>query len=262
MDSANKAKDAIVNLYKGDGRSSVIFKAVLAVIAVVVGVTILKKAALRYSKWSKASPWLLKATKDGKKRMIILQDPLKEGSKPVFKSENQFGGLEFSYVFWIYIDDWSYKFGQWKHVLHKGNDSSWPLRAPGVWLHPNENAIRVYMNTFKNIGEFADLHNIPLGKWFHVAICCKQRNLDIYMNGNLAKRHVLSGLPKQNWGDIYLNSFRGFSGYLSNIRYYNWYIPFSELDRQLSFGPSKGACVDTHAAVPPYFASNWWANQK
>ena len=41
----------------------------------------------------------------------------------------------------MFIDDWSYKYGQWKHVMHKGNESSWPLRAPGMWLHPKENIL-------------------------------------------------------------------------------------------------------------------------
>ncbi len=262
MDYVNKAKDTTVGLWAGDSKVSVIFRAVIIVIAVVLVVSIAQKAYTRYTKWSRSAPWLLKATKDAKKRMIVLQDPNKHGSVPVYKSENQYGGLEFTYCMWLYIEDWSYKFGQWKHVLHKGNESSWPLRAPGIWLHPKENTLRFYMNSFKNIGEYVDLPNLPLGKWFHIAVCVKQRNVDLYLNANLAKRHVLQGLPKQNFGDIYINSFRGFGGYLSNIRYYNWYITFAELDKAFQLGPAKGSCVDTNATVPPYFSTTWWANNK
>ena len=64
------------------------------------------------------------------KRMILLQDPSEFGAKTLGRSENEYSGLEFSYSFWMYIDDWSCKYGQWKHVMHKGNTSSWPLRAP------------------------------------------------------------------------------------------------------------------------------------
>ena len=144
--------------------------------------------------------------------------------------------------------------------MHKGNETSWPLRCPGIWLHPKKNAMRVYLNTFKNIGEFADINNLPLNKWFHVAVAVRQRNLDIFINGNLAKRHTLEGIPKQNASDIYINSFRGFGGYLSNMRYYDYYLSFAELDSQLQRGPSNMPCIDSQE-VPPYFTPNWWANK-
>ena len=57
--------------------------------------------------------------------------------------------------------------------------------------------MRVYMNTFKNIGEHTDIHNLPLNKWFHVVIAVRQRYLDVYINGNLAKRHTLSIIPNK-----------------------------------------------------------------
>ena len=79
--------------------------------------------------------------------------------------------------------------------MHKGNDSSWPDRSPGVWLHPKKNAMRVYMNTFKHIAEYTDIEDLP-NKWFHVVIAVRQRNLDVFINGNLVKRHNLEGIPK------------------------------------------------------------------
>ena len=132
-----------------------------------------------------------------------------------------------------------------------------PLRAPGIWLHPKKNAMRVYMNTFKNIGEHTDIHNLPLNKWFHVVVATRQRYIDIYINGNLAKRHTLSSIPKQNFGDLYINAFRGFGGYMSNIRYYDYYITFLEMDGALGQGPSSMPCVDSKE-MPPYFTPNWW----
>ena len=42
-------------------------------------------------------------------------------------------------------------------MFHKGNASSYPNRAPGVWLHPNKNDILFYMNTLDNILEYADI---------------------------------------------------------------------------------------------------------
>ena len=257
MDYLNKSKEFM----GGDGMAPKIVKAIVLALVIVVIVEGIKKAVKGYNKYAGGSPWILKGTKDAKKRMLILQDPSKEGSKTIHRSENEYGGLEFSYAMWMYIEDWSYKFGQWKHVLHKGNESSWPLRCPGIWLHPKENALRVYVNTFRNIGEYADVKNLPLNKWFHVAVAARQRNLDIYINGNLAKRHTLEGIPKQNSSDIYINSFRGFGGYLSNIRYHDYYLSFSELDSHLQRGPSNMPCIDSQE-VPPYFTPNWWSNKE
>ena len=65
----------------------------------------------------------------------------------ILRSENQ-DGMEFTYSFWICIMGLKYKEGEWKHIMHKGSPTSYPNRAPGVWLHPTKNSLRVYMNTF------------------------------------------------------------------------------------------------------------------
>ena len=144
------------------------------------------------------------------------------------RSNSEVDGIEFTYVF---VYKFGYKLGKWKHVLHKGNSDSWPGRAPGIWLHPEENKMRVYMNTFNSIADsYIDIDNIPLDKWFHVSVSLKSKYLDVYINGNLKKRIVLDGVPKQNNGDVYINKFGGFSGYMSCIKYYDHSISPIELE--------------------------------
>ena len=48
------------------------------------------------------------------------------------------------------------------NISSKGNKTSFPIRSPGVWIHPNNNALRIYMNTYENPLEYIDLDNIPL----------------------------------------------------------------------------------------------------
>lgn len=264
MDFLNNTKNFLtaqgsrgVSLLQGDSFSSRIYKLLLALCVIYFVIRFSRTITKRYNNYKMSTPWILEGTKSGNKRMIVLQDPSKENSITLGRSENEKAGLEFTYSFWMHINDWSYKYGQWKHIMHKGNDSSWPNRSPGVWLHPKKNAMRVYMNTFKNIAEFTDIHDLPLGKWFHVAIAVRQRNLDIFINGNLVKRHTLEGIPKQNYGDLYINAWRGFGGFMSRIRYHDYYISFSEMDNALSIEPSVSGCVDSND-VPPYFSPNWW----
>ena len=137
--------------------------------------------------------------------------------------------------------------------------TSWPLRAPGVWLHPTRNAMRVYMNTYSKIGDWVQIENIPVKKWFHTAIVLKQRNLDIYINGEMVKSYKLFGLPKQNYGDIFIHRLSGYDGFTSRLKYYNYAVSYAELSKLLKQGPSPIGCSASND-LPPYLASSWWTN--
>ena len=154
-------------------------------------------------------------------------------------------GIQFTYGFWFEIDDFTYKKGEWKHIFHKGNSSSYPNRAPGVWIHPDKNSVRVYMNTLDNILEFADIDNLPVRKWIYMNIVLNNKNMDLYINGYLKIRKELSSLPKQNDDDFWVNMFGGFEGYVSNIRYYSYAIDFNEMNKNIKSGPSIDNCIDT-----------------
>ena len=169
------------------------------------------------------------------------------------------GGIEFTYSLWIYIDDFTTNEGKWKHILHKGNQDTWPNRAPALFLHPNENTLRVYMNTFSKIDEYTDIPNIPLQKWVNIIVSLNGKNLDVYINGFLKNRKVLSSIPRQNWGNVWITSNGGFSGYISNVCYYDYAIPYAEVDAIVAKGPAKKPCTQ-QGSNPPYLATNWWQN--
>jgi hypothetical protein len=252
-----------MNFLNGDSIVSKVAKVTVISIILVIIIESLKKIYFKWKDYANASPWLEQNTKNAMSRKIIEQDPRKDNAITLERSENEQGGLEFSYSMWMFIDNWEYKYGSWKHVLHKGNASSWPNRSPGIWLHPKKNALRVYMNTFKNVGEYADVNNIPLNKWFHFSVCVRQRNMDLFINGNVVKRHLLKGIPKQNYGNVYINAWRGFSGYMSRIKYNDYYLSFSELDGMQRIGPSNKMPDSLSSKnAPPYLPYNWWANAK
>ena len=274
-----KTKEVAMNAY-GKTRNflvsgstfSRIIVAILFIIIFIIVVNSIKRGYTMYQKIANSSPWIFKGTKDAKARMVVIQDPTKYGAITLSKSKNEYGGLEFTYMKWIYINNWGYQEGKWKHILHKGNASGIDnqsdggegdgpggplLQAPGIWLHKDKNALRINMNTYENVKEFVDVENIPLNKWVHVTLSVRQRNMDIYINGNLAKRHELEGLPKQNYGDVYINSFKGFGGYISNVKYFNYYVSFRDIDEHIKLGPSQKPCVDS-GERPPYFVPNWW----
>tara|TARA_B110000908_G_scaffold63130_1_gene76728 strand:- start:93 stop:893 length:801 start_codon:yes stop_codon:yes gene_type:complete len=248
-----KTKD----FFKGGSVISKLVMTVLFIVLFIFSVNLIKRAYRKYYELAYSSPWIFKGTKDAKTRMVVLQDPSKYGSVTVPRSKNEYGGLETSYMLWIHIDNWSHNANKMKHILHKGNSSGEPLQAPGIWLHAEKNSLRINMNTYKHVTEFVDVDNIPLNKWVHITVAVRQRDMDVFINGNLAKRLTLEALPKQNYGDIYINAFGGFGGFISNLRYFNHYISFKEIDDHMRDGPSQKSCVDS-GERPPYFVPNWW----
>lgn len=234
----------------------------LVLIGIVVVLLVFKLIEIIFNRFKSrtvGSPYLVPKTKDAQKDLVIAQDPRKEASIPLRRSLNEQEGLEFSYVWWMYIEDFEYKKGSWKHVFHKGSNDSWPNRAPGVWLHPNDNKMRVYMNSYKKIANYVDIDNIPVGKWFSCGVVVTQNYLDVYINGYLKSRLALEGIPKQNFGDVYINAFGGYNGYLSRMRYYDYAIPFHTLQEHNENGPDMELPYENRQ-MPPYLTPYWWAN--
>ena len=73
-------------------------------------------------------------------------------------------------------------------------------------------------------------------------------------------RHRLSGVPKQNYGNIYVNHNGGFSGLLSNLRYYNRAITITEIQDIVQAGPNMSS-NQTLSIFPPYLSMRWFLGQ-
>lgn len=234
--------------------------AVIAIIVILSVINLLKMIVTRILARSRGTPWIVKKTKDARHELMISQDPRIDSAIPLRRSLNEGDGVEFTYMMWIFIDDWNYKRGSWKHVFHKGNVNSFPNRAPGVWLHPNENKMRIYMNTFQNISNYTDIDNIPVGKWFHLTMILKQRTLDTYINGFLKKRIVLDGIPRQNFGNLWVNANGGFAGFISRMRYFDYAINLTEIEHPIKLGPSLDLPLSAQQK-PPYLVPHWWTTE-
>lgn len=208
----------------------------------------------------KYAPYLIEGSKSGKSSLVLSTNPNEEGSVPLYRSDNQ-DGAEFTYSFWMLVDSMEYNYGKWKHVFHRGNKTSFPNRAPGVWLHPETNTLRVYMNTYEDPLNYVDIENIPIRKWFHASIVLNHKYLDIYFNGKLRHRKELKSAPRQNYGPFWAGLFGGFEGYLSKVRYHNKALEYNEIEKIVKDGPSRDACGDT-GDYPPYLDDAWWFDMK
>ena len=239
------------------------------------------------------TPYLLYGMKDATVPLSIPQPLSKDGAKPVLRSNNQYDGIEFSYSFWMYVNEAEYdNDGKFLHVFHKGSLKDGdprgvygPNNCPGVYLYTGKDYISenlnekypllgmlVRLNVFQNnesddafkIYDDIYIDGIPIKKWVCVVLRLTSQNIvDVYINGTLTKRHKLSNLVKQNYDDVYIN-FRdgGFRGNLSNLRYYNYAIGTYEIDKITSDGPNITMAENSNIknAAPQYLSSDWYFN--
>jgi hypothetical protein len=205
---------------------------------VIFGFMILLRVGIFLISWllsSTDSPHLINGMVDASQMLIIPQDPSAKGSIPIYRSNNENKGIEFTWSVWIYIE--KFEQGTYKHIFHKGNSNleenglNFPNNAPGVYIAPNTNSLVIMMNTFNVINEEITVNDIPLNKWVNVIIRCQNNTLDVYINGTIVKSHHLHGVPKQNYGDVYVAPNGGFSGYISNLWYYDYALGTAEITR-------------------------------
>jgi hypothetical protein len=212
----------------------------------------------------------------------------------LYPSVNERNGLEYSFSFHAFIDPESFQpvvsdtcgntqsqesVGL-RHIFSKGNRNFFPLMSPGVFLHADKNTIRVIMNSEGNWGNYVDIPNIPVGKWFHIVISVKGQFMDVYLNGNIAARKEFNSVPKINFGSIYVLQDRKFpesgspstamngmkfvgamKGMVSRLHYYAFALNYSQIDSLYRQGPSKKIESPSFSQMPPYFRDEWWVTK-
>jgi hypothetical protein len=205
---------------------------------------------------------------DSKQSMTITQDPSSNSSVTVYRSVNATDGIEFTWSVWIFIDDLEYLSGQYRHIFHKGNNKiienglNFPNNAPGLYIAPNTNDLVVIMNTYNVINEEIVIPDIPLNKWINVIVRCQNTTLDVYINGTISRSLQLTGVPKQNYGDVYVAMNGGFSGYTSNLWYYNYALGTAAIQNIANKGANTNMIGNSSLKLvrPDYLSLRWYFN--
>lgn len=247
--------------------NSIVAKIAFLFLVLIVFIILLRLGiqAISYFMAPSSTPTLIDGMIDATHMQIIPQNPAVPHSIPILRSVNQEDGIEFTWSTWVFIKNLSPE-NRYKHVFHKGNnklDSSmglnFPNNAPGLYIAPHTNNFVIMMNTFNKIKEEIVVEDIPLNKWLNVIIRVENHNLDVYINGVIVKRHVLASVPKQNYGDVYVSMNGGFNGFTSNLRYWNYALNISEIQKIINSGPNmKMAESDMTESEPRYFSLRWF----
>jgi hypothetical protein len=180
------------------------------------------------------------------------------GHNEVFKKTCDLG---MSYTFWCYIDNWKYNYGKVKPVLTKGeemkrNTNDVMLQTnkatPGIFLgnnsmnedsdDPNKLGEEPAMLfTFReelsdDYNEVYELTNIPINKWFNIAVCIHPKDVELYMDGNLLKTiHFESNLDFNKY-PLNVGELGGFDGSISKLAVMPYPISASEVYRRFLSG--------------------------
>lgn len=233
------------------------------------------------------NPLIINGSMNGNANQTILQNPNNPDSVLIYRSNNQTKGMEATWSVWLLINDIKESKHNGKttysHIFNKGNsefikpgstiDTSGNKigvatvnNAPGVYLTDNaHNTLRIYMDTINNNNVYVDVTNIPLKKWFHMAIRIQNNILDIYINGTISARHIFKEVPKQNYDNVNIGCNDGFNGNISNLIYYSRALGIFDINNIILTGPNtnaSGASAASTSAKYSSYLSNMWYTSK
>jgi hypothetical protein len=195
-----------------------------------------------------SSPHIIDGMVSGKDEFIFQQDPSSLNAKTIAVSNNQPGGLEFTWSVWIYIN--SIGSATALQTIFTKGDGKPPMptvssvsNSPGLFLDKTVNKLIVAMNTISQSSNQPSnelsISNIPLSKWLHIVIRCTGNTLDVYVNGIIANsKTFINDVPQQNFGNVNVATNGGFDGYISNLWYYDYSLSSMEIQSLLAKGPN------------------------
>ena len=231
------------------------------------------------------SPYIINGLISGQQPMTISQDPSNKKAIVIYRSNNQNGGMEFTWGFWIQVLAIP-STSKYQAVFVKGSapdTKSYGINGlvsvnngPGVYVKAqtdgetgNQCVLHFEMNVVnpdnsagasnQTVNKTLDVTNFPIGKWSHVAFRLQNKILDCYVNGTVTNRVNFGDyIPKQNYDNIYLCGNGGFPGNLSNLRYYDYALSVYEINSIVYYGPNLNAVGEGNNTRYDFLGLGWY----
>jgi hypothetical protein len=261
--------------------NSYVAKTAFLILTVIVFVYVLRTcvAIIGYLFSPNSSPYLINGLIDGNVgNYKIPQDPSQPNAVTIIRSVNDDAGIAITWSVWLYIKqkERTTTNADWRHIFNKGSATPTttagvqgimaPNNGPGLYLKYLQNGsavLRVVMSTFADNTTNIEVDNIPINKWVNVIIRVENTALDVFVNGDLAKRLLLNSVPFQNYGDVNVAINGGFNGALSSLRYYNTALGTRAIANIVNEGPNL-KLVGSSGGAPglmDYLSMRWFYGQ-
>jgi hypothetical protein len=259
------------------------FAFLILVIIVFMFLMSLGISLILYFSGSSSNPYLIKGIINGNSPKVISQNPKNSKSVMINRSNNQSTGIEFTWSVWLYVDQVGIDANKYQHIFNKGNNNysgaavgpDGPIanstgianvnNGPGLYLVPGTNRLYIKMDTVEltDTANYIIIDNIPLKNWFHVAIRLENTMLDIYVNGTITGRLNLQKVPRQNYHHVLVCQNGGFSGNLSDLRYFESALNVFEITSIVSKGPTMKAYepIDEKNKNFFYLSNTWYTSR-
>lgn len=262
--------------------NSIIAKFAFLILVIIVFLFLLNLGilAIQYFMGSSDSPYLIDGMIGGNEPQTITQDPKNNKSILIKRSNNQESGIEFTWSTWIRIDELKSgtDINKYQHIFHKGEKDNFDEdgiakvnNAPGLYVKQitpenkaNFASLKIIMSTTESGNDnFIEVDDIPLKQWVNVIIRLQNTTLDIYINGTVSGRYNLSDVPFQNFYDVHVCQNNGFTGKLSNLRYYDSALNIFQITKIVNNGPNLTALEDSQKLQNNYnYLSTSWYTSK
>ena len=267
------------------------FSFVLIVVIVFIILLRLGIYLVGYFSEPNGNPYIVEGLLPGSNPVHIIQDPQITDSVTILRSNNQKTGIEFTWGVWLnitdikldsYINTNGVSKYYYQHIFNKGDKGidnngnsfggagiSKVNNGPGMYIQTSSDpTLYVVMDMVSSQQQTIKITNIPLKKWFHVILRMQNNVMDVYINGVVTQRVAFSSVPKQNYQDVYVcqnnGVSTGFSGNLSDLRYYDRALNIFEITGMVSKGPNLSTSKHNSASVSngsTYLSSMWYTNK-
>jgi hypothetical protein len=242
--------------------NSIISKFVFLILVLIVFIMLMNLGVyiISYFLRPDLSPYVVKGLINGNTQVRIPQDPKNSNSVTIYRSNNASKGIEFTWSVWLNINELP---SAESPIFNKGNDTT--QKGPMMTLKKGTNdsgTISIFMDsvvaTDNTTTPTVTLTNIPLNRWFNVAIRMQNKIMDVYVNGTVAKRYVFTNVPKQNYGDVVIGRF---NGELSDLRYFNTALNVFQINNIAMAGPNMKSANNQRDSKFDYLSNIWFQPQ-
>jgi len=202
------------------------------------------------------SPYVIKGLINGNTAVTIPQDPKNSNSVTIYRSNNASKGIEFTWSVWLNLNE--LPLNGIDTIFSKGDGIK--QNGPSMKLKKTDNSgtIQIRMDSVAGPNEIIEIVNIPLSRWFNIAIRLQNKIMDVYVNGTVARRYVFTNVPKQNYGDIIVGRFNGM---MSDLRYFNTALNVFHINNITLAGPNLKTAVNQRDTKFDYLSNIWFKPQ-